>query len=371
MSFVSLLTLYVAGLASFLSPCVLPLVPSYLAILGGAGASPSGRLRRAGIGFALGLSLVFIVFGLSASAVALALGAHRRALMVIAGVLMLLFGAKLLGVLRWRALDGEARPLLLRIPSPGGFWGGLLFGAAFSLGWTPCVGPVLGATLSYAASHSASPLSAGAELAVYALGLSTPLIAATFAAEHVLAITRRLRGILLLTQRAVGAVLVIMGLLLATDHLSAVVPAASSAKAAQSAAPTPNSCNGAGNTPCALPEAAAPETADDSAALANLPLGRPHLLEFVSEHCAMCARMAPLVAELEHICTDGDGTIVRANVESASGRALAQRFGVHAVPTFLQLDSQGREVERVIGEQSRAELELALQNVRGAACRSL
>src|SRR4051812_19478740 len=121
MSFVSLLTLYVAGLASFLSPCVLPLVPSYLAILGGAGASPRGRLRRAGIGFALGLSLVFVGFGLSASAVALALGAHRRVLMVIAGVLMLLFGAKLLGVLRWRALDGEARPLLLRIPSPGGF----------------------------------------------------------------------------------------------------------------------------------------------------------------------------------------------------------------------------------------------------------
>jgi RNA polymerase sigma-70 factor, ECF subfamily len=108
----------------------------------------------------------------------------------------------------------------------------------------------------------------------------------------------------------------------------------------------------------------------NDAALA-IPLGRPHLVEFVSDHCTVCARMAPVVENLEGACTQGDGSVVRVNVESSGGRALAQRFNVHAVPTFLQLDAEGEEVVRVIGEQTHEQLALALQSVRGTACKSL
>jgi cytochrome c-type biogenesis protein len=363
MSISSFLALYTAGLASFLSPCVLPLLPSYLALLAGAEASRGGRPWRAGLGFALGLSIVFVALGLGASTVARSLSAHRQTLMVVAGALMVLFGAKLLGVLRIPALDSDARPLLLRVPSPGGFRGGLLFGAAFSLGWTPCVGPLLGATLSYAASRSASPAQAGAQLAIYAFGLSTPLMAATFAAERVLPLAKKLRGWMLPTQRAVGALLVGLGLLIATDKLAVLSPAAMQGQAAASA---PERCEVHGVTACSVAEGA---VADTSAVA--IPLGRPHLVEFVSDHCTVCARMAPLVAELERACTEGDGSVVRVNVESVAGRALARQFNVHAVPTFLQLDAAGEEVERVIGEQTHEQLALALQNVRGEACKSL
>jgi cytochrome c-type biogenesis protein len=368
MSIAVFFALYGAGLATFLSPCVLPLLPSYLAVLAGAQASGSReRPWRAGLGFTLGLSAVFVLLGLGASALAHAISAHRQALMVAAGALMVLFGAKLAGVVGLRMLDSDARPLLSRVPSLGGFWGGLLFGVAFSLGWTPCVGPLLGATLSYAASHSASPLQAAAQLASYALGLSTPLIAATLAAERVPALARRLRGVMVPTQRIAGVALVGVGLLIATDHLGLL---------SFSVSKTDDSAAGAAPTHCDGPEAQACSVAEsltdaETETAVAIPLGRPHLVEFVSDHCTVCARMAPVVADLERVCTQGDGSVVRVNVESSVGRALARRFNVRAVPTFLQLDAAGEEVERVIGEQTHEQLALALQSVRGTACKSL
>lgn len=242
-----------------------------------------------------------------------------------------------------------------------------MFGAAFSLGWTPCVGPLLGATLSYAASHAASPLQAAAELASYALGLSTPLLAATLAAERVLELARRLRGLMLPLQRMAGAALVGVGLLIATDHIGLLSPPTAAMEVAASDA-KPKSCDGPEAKACSLAGGLA--EADSDAGLA-IPLGRPHLVEFVSNHCTVCARMAPVVESLERSCTHGDGSVVRVNVESAAGRALAQRFNVHAVPTFLQLDAEGEEVERVLGEQTHEQLVLALQSVRGTACKAL
>jgi cytochrome c-type biogenesis protein len=357
MSFASLVALYVAGLATFVSPCVLPLLPVYLAVLGGSQESRRGRLALAGVGFAIGLSLVFVALGMGASVAAAALASHRRLLMRVAGGLMLVLGLQLSGVLRFTRLDYELRPLLARVPSPGGFFGGLLFGVAFALGWTPCVGPVLGATLSYAATHASTPASAGVELASYALGLSTPLVAAAIAAPRALALVKRLRSITPVVQRAMGAMLVCIGLLVATDRVGALAPTESNSVASARA------CDLPGANACSIEESAPP-----SSDAITLPTGRTHLVEFVSGHCTVCAKLAPLVAELERACTSGDGSIVRVNVDTASGRALASHFGVEFVPTFLELDAQGTEVERVIGEQSRAELALALASVRGEAC---
>jgi len=351
MTFAAFIGLYLAGLATFVSPCVLPLLPLYVSILGGSSGSTRARLALAGVGFALGLSIVFVALGLGASSLASALSNHRRGLILVAGVALVGLGLKLTGLLRLSLLERDVRPLFATVPSPGGFGGGVLFGAAFSLGWTPCVGPVLGATLTYAASHSATPRVAAAELATYALGLSTPLVAAALAAPRVLAVTRRLRGATPVIQRALGVVLVGMGLLVATDHVNALAPA------------TSPECSVPGANACSLSEQE-PRLASQ----VDVPVGRAHLLEFVSPHCTVCARLAPVVAELERTCTSGDGTLLRVDVETPEGRALAQRFGVRAVPTFLELDARGEELQRVIGEQSRAELALALENVRGEAC---
>ena len=365
MSLATLLALYAAGIATFASPCVLPLLPLYLSLLGGASLGASdpararSRLRRAGIGFAIGLSAVFVVLGMGASASARLLVAHHAALSVGAGVLMVLFGAKLLGLLRWRVLDREARPLLERIPSPGGLAGGVLFGAAFAVGWTPCVGPVLGAALTYAASHAASPAVAGVELFAYAAGLSTPLVAAAFAAPKVLAAAKKLSGVTPVVQRVTGALLVATGVLLALGKLDVLAPNATAGTMAR----LDEHCDTQAG--CAAPSAVSPPGVE-----AELPSGAPHLVEFMSGHCRVCAKLAPVVAQLEQKCAK-DGSIVRVNVDTPEGNVLATRYGVRVVPTFVEVDAHGREVERIVGETSGDRIAVALGDVRGVACSSL
>jgi cytochrome c-type biogenesis protein len=354
MSLGSFIALYAGGLATFVSPCVLPMLPLYLGVLAGAQASASAetskrRLRLAGVGFAVGLGLIFVLMGMGATALTQSLSGHRRMFEVGAGLVMMLFGAKLLGWLHLPWIDREARPLLNRVPNVGGFSGGLLFGAGFAVGWTPCVGPVLATALTYAASSTSSPLVAGAMLAVYALGLATPLVIASFAASRLLVLTQRLRKYTPAMQRATGALLLTLGALFATDQLSKLSPNfTSSTNCTESAA-----CDA---------KIAATHT---EISIEELPRG-PALVEFVSGHCSICKKMHPLVSDLEQRCTRG--LIVRVNVDDPSGRQLAAHYGVSMVPTFVSIDPSGGEVERIIGEQSKERLILALNDLGGKPC---
>jgi cytochrome c-type biogenesis protein len=348
------IALYAGGLATFASPCVLPMLPLYLGVLAGAQASggeatSKRRLRLAGVGFALGLGLVFVLMGMGATALTQTLSGHRRMFEVGAGVVMMLFGAKLLGWLHLSWFDREARPLLNRVPNVGGFTGGLLFGAGFAVGWTPCVGPVLATALTYAASSTSSPLVAGGMLAVYALGLATPLIVASFAASRLLVFTQRLRKYTPVMQRTTGALLLALGTLFATDQLSKLSPNLA----------TSSDCTGA--TTCETKIAPVHPEVNVEA----LPRG-PALVEFESGHCSVCKKMHPLVSDLEQRCTLG--LIVRVNVDDPSGRQLAAHYGVSMVPTFVSIDPSGGEVERIIGEQSKERLILALNDLGGKPC---
>jgi cytochrome c-type biogenesis protein len=361
MSLQSILALYGAGLLTFASPCVLPLLPVYVALLGGTAASGDaphpGRLRRAGLGFAVGLAAVFVALGVGASFLAAPLLTHGRALAIVAGGAMVLFGLQLLDVLKLGVLQGDRRPLLARVPTPGGFWGGALFGGAFAVGWTPCVGPVLGAALTYAASTSANPWMSGAQLAVYAAGLATPLVAAAFAASSVVPRLRRMASAGARLQRVMGAVLVIVGVLFAIGRLDLVAPrvAPPAVAAAETDCATSTSASA-----CAV--ASAPG-AQAGAALT----GKPRLVEFVSDHCPVCARMAPVLDGVVRGC-DASDSVVRVRIDDPSGAGLAARYGVRVVPTLVAVDAAGAEVERLVGEQTRERLSQALGEVRGSAC---
>lgn len=351
----SFAALYGAGLLTFLSPCTLPMLPFYLAAIGGEaeGGSPK-RVVRSGLGFAVGLAMVFVALGVAWSAVAASVGEHRRAIAVAGGVLVMLAGLKLAGVLRLRWADREARPLFERVRPGGGFLGGLAFGAAFAFGWTPCVGPVLAGALTYAASSGASTAMAGAQLATYAAGLATPLVAATFAAPRVLALARRLRGASSIVQRATGVLLVVLGGWIAWGGArDAVAPPEAIAEA----------CEGK-DVACAVDVGAGA-----GAALPAAP-AEPHVIEFVGTHCPVCARMAPIVEDVERRCgaSDGKTTVRRVNVDDVAGESLAARYGIRAVPTFVAVDADGAEVERLVGAQTRERIELAVSAVRGEAC---
>ncbi|MFT3689980.1 cytochrome c biogenesis CcdA family protein [Paenirhodobacter sp.] len=204
-----------AGILSFLSPCVLPIVPPYLAYMGGvsvtemAGGGARRRALTAAVFFVLGLSTVFLLMGMSISALGRALGAWQDTLTKASGALIMLFGAHFVGVYRIGFLDREAR--MEAKDAGGSAFGAYLLGLAFAFGWTPCLGPVLAAILSMAASGG--DVSRGAALlAFYAAGLGVPflLVAAFFPG---------LRGVMGWMRRHMGRIEKISGLLLWTVGL--------------------------------------------------------------------------------------------------------------------------------------------------------
>jgi cytochrome c-type biogenesis protein len=204
---------FLAGILSFLSPCVLPLVPTYLAYVGGsAGARRAVVLRNAGF-FVLGFSLVFIAMGASASALGSVLREHQETLTVVGGILVIGFGLVMLGVVRLPLLYRDTRRPLGPGTDTASPWGATLLGAAFAFGWTPCIGPVLGAILT--AAGAAGTLSSGVGLlAAYAAGLAVPFMIAALALEPFLRVSSRIRPWLPWIERGAGALLLVVGVLM-------------------------------------------------------------------------------------------------------------------------------------------------------------
>jgi cytochrome c-type biogenesis protein len=212
---------FAAGLLSFLSPCVLPLVPSYIGFLTGMTLPEMAARRRLAVlhalFFVLGFSLVFVLLGASATALGRALNYYQVWLQRAGGVLVIAFGLFCLGGFRAPWLGRERRIHLER--KPVGFLGSTLVGMAFGAGWTPCIGPVLGAILGLAATSD--DLSRGVLLlAVYSAGLALPFLIAAVAVESFLAWFQRFRRFLPWVMRVSGALLVLVGALMVTGEFT-------------------------------------------------------------------------------------------------------------------------------------------------------
>lgn len=220
-----------AGALSFLSPCVLPLVPAYIGFLAGASfeelvattptgepgsARPQGRAVRAAFAFVLGFSTVFIALGASASAVSTMLFSHLDLLGKIAGALIILFGIHFMGLWRipWLARELRFHPAL----RPAGWFGAYAIGLAFAFGWTPCVGPILATVLTIAASED--QLSYGvALLATYSAGLGVPFLLAAWGIKPFVRFLSRFRRHLRKVEAVTGAALALTGVAIFTGRL--------------------------------------------------------------------------------------------------------------------------------------------------------
>ena len=216
----SLMAAFVAGLLSFISPCVLPLVPSYLMYITGLSldqlfdAVERRRLRKTivvnSLMFITGFSLVFIAFGASASLIGQFLTDHQQLIRKSGGVFIILFGLYVMGILNLGFLMTERR-IHLR-SRPAGYAGSLLIGATFAAGWTPCVGPVLGAILLYA-STTETLMDGIILLVFYSVGLGLPFFGAAIGIDRFLVLFKRVRGYLGVVQAMSGALLVLFGFL--------------------------------------------------------------------------------------------------------------------------------------------------------------
>jgi len=218
---------FTAGLLSFLSPCVLPLIPSYATFLTGMTLDEltvedrdrQARLaqRRAvlthGGMFVLGFSAVFIALGASATFIGAALQYYGDWVQRVGGVLLILFGLYMIGAFRFAAASREWRYQFSN--RPAGYAGSALVGVAFGAGWTPCIGPVLGGILTLAATSDSIGAGIGL-LSVYSLGLAVPFLAAALLLDRFLTAFRRFRRWIPWVERVSGALLILVGILLVT-----------------------------------------------------------------------------------------------------------------------------------------------------------
>jgi cytochrome c-type biogenesis protein len=225
---VSIPAALIAGLVSFLSPCVLPLVPPYLIYLTGATiehvssdetAKASKRaVMLAALAFVLGFSTVFVALGASASFIGGLIRAWSAQLSILAGIVIIVMGLHFLGLTRIGFLMREGR---LTAPKPVGLWGAYVMGLAFAFGWTPCIGPILAAILSVAAAEATVVKGAGL-LAVYSAGLGIPFLIAAFMIERFSSLFNRMKRHLNTIERGIGVLMVLTGIAFLTGTISTV-----------------------------------------------------------------------------------------------------------------------------------------------------
>lgn len=212
---------FTAGLLSFLSPCVLPLIPSYITFITGLGIDDVQHARRAafthGLLFVLGFTLIFLALGAGATALGRTLLFQREWISRIGGVIIIVFGLYLLGVLNIGMFARERRMHLAN--KPVGYLGTVLVGIAFGAGWTPCLGPILGSILIWTSSQA--DFAKGMWLlTAYSMGLAVPFLLSAVAVERFLHVFQRLKRQLVWVSRGAGVLMIAVGLLLVTNYFT-------------------------------------------------------------------------------------------------------------------------------------------------------
>ena len=212
---------FTAGLLSFLSPCVLPLIPSYVTFMTGMSLDDVQRARRVAVVhallFVLGFTLVFLAFGATATVLGRLLLTQRQWIARIGGVLVILFGLYLLGVFNIGAFARERRIHIT--DKPLGYLGTVVVGIAFGAGWSPCIGPILGAILTYTATQA--QLGRGLWLLfAYSMGLAVPFVLAAVAVERFVEVFQSFRSKMIWVNRVAGVLLIMVGVLMMTPYLT-------------------------------------------------------------------------------------------------------------------------------------------------------
>ena len=222
------LAAFIAGFLMFLAPCTLPLVPAYLAFVSGVAPGKENeklshrKMITRGLLFVFGFSLVFIIFGTLAGFFGVFTGTLRHVLIPVTGVIIIFFGLVMLRVIHLPVLDATHQVGWLRHVSPTGPFSSFVIGAAFALGWTPCVGPILGSVLLLAGTAD-TVLSGTLLLAIFSLGLAIPFVLTAVLYAQATQFLHKTERFLSISQYVGGVFLLVIGVLLLTDNFALTV----------------------------------------------------------------------------------------------------------------------------------------------------
>jgi len=352
----SLFAIYFSGILTFATPCVFPLIPIYLSMILGVPISEISdgkkklkmRLFFNTIIFIFGFIVVFVLLGLSATAIGSLLVEYRGHLMIFGGLIIFIFGLKFLGFLKIDILEQEKRFNVSKLLTRFSFFNSFVLGIVFAAGWTPCIGPVLGSIMTYIASNAFEPVKGATYLAVYGFGLATPLVIFSIFTEAAGSLIGKLSKYLLKIERLTGVLLAGVGIV---------------------------TMIGAINVPSAQKVEISPLPLKDKNELGKVDILLQHgeftFIEFYSPKCSICLQMVPLISRIEKDCIGKKIKIIKIDVTSSESKAIVSKFRIRGVPTFILLDKKGNEAARLIGYQPYNTLIQAISALIGEECRGV
>ncbi len=369
---------FVAGILSFLSPCVLPLVPGYVSLISGVSidrlkeGSATGARRAVvfnSLAFNVGLSMIFLALGTTAGLIGASILTNPW-IRIIGGVVIIAFGLQLIGLLKISALYKDTRQFSQE--KPRGMLGSFTLGIAFAAGWTPCIGPILGGIIGLAAT-SGGWRSGLLLSAFYSAGLAVPFLLTGLSINQFLGFYSRFRKHLHKVEVVSGVVLIVVGLLVASGYSTLLA-------SSKLAAILPNAESWIKVKPNTPPVAAAPANKANFDRLSEL-RGHVVLLNFWATYCIPCREEIPALNGLQHDLEARGLKIVGATLDDSAegvndyqksvrkfeyevligGGDAKVRFAQAVLPTTYIIDREGRIRQKVVGARDRAGWEAAVK----------
>lgn len=390
LSIFNILIAFVGGLFSFLSPCVLPLVPGYISLMSGIsiehirGQGVAGARRAVianSLAFNAGLSSIFLLLGTTAGLVGAALFTNIW-VRVIAGIVIIIFGLHLIGLLKIKYLYKDTRHF--KDEEPRGIWGSLTLGIAFAAGWTPCIGPILGGIIGLAATSGG--WKGGLVLsAFYSAGLAVPFLVTGLGINQFLGFYAKFRRYLHWVEVGSGILLIAIGVLvmsnrvtmLASSRLAGWLPNLESLLKLDQANPSPNTINTANLAPA--PDVQFTKLDGSPLRLKDL-RGRVVLLNFWATWCIPCRNEIPSLSAMQKELESRGLSIIGVSYDDTAdlvkdfqkqipqtyeivlgGREVGSQLPASPLPTTYIIDRQGRIRAKLIGERTREAFEASIK----------
>lgn len=334
--------LFGAGLATFVSPCVLPLVPILVASWATAGSSRFSRVLSTAW-FSVGFTAAFVSLGVGAAAVSARLETLKPVLLLGGAFIVGIFGLRMMKVisLSWLERSFQLPDFSQKVPRG---LSGLVFGLVFGLGWTPCVGPILGAVLTYVASQQSSPLRGAMMLFVFAQGISLPLIAVAAGFDRMKPLLGKVRSWLPRIEYATGFGLVLFALFLF------------------------NAARFSSGEQTADGSVAATDQHHQVVRLGEKSPGQVRMVFFYSDHCSICHAMESYLGGFEKECESQAFRFSKVNVDKSENGLAAAKYNIRAVPTVAVLGADGKELIHLVGYQTEGRLREAAKVTAGLLC---